>query len=237
MKKAILLVAALAVLSGCGGSASTDPFGFATLRVINAAATNSNVDFDLDGTVLATTLPRRQAAPADGTVPRQFESGAARVTATTFGASGGTINRSFTMEADSTYTAIFAGRPGATGTDAPRILLNSDLRANLLSSQANLRFVHAAPAVNAVDLYITTTTADLAGLTPNVTNLPRYGGSGLIRLNPGTWRIRVTPTGTKTPSIDVTGDFSAGIYSTVVIENNDANTGGLLTQYGAGLSE
>ncbi|HEY6598845.1 MAG TPA: DUF4397 domain-containing protein [Pseudomonadales bacterium] len=70
------------------------------------------------------------------------------------------------------------------------------------------QIVHAATNVGAADVYVTDTAADLANATPAAT--VSFGDvTPLVQLDPGvTYRVRVTPAGSKTPVL-----FDSGSYN------------------------
>ena len=74
------------------------------------------------------------------------------------------------------------------------------------------QIVHAATSVAAVDVYVTDATADLATATPVAT--VNFGDvTGLTKLDAAvTYRLRVTPVGSKTPVLFDSGAYNVSIF-------------------------
>lgn len=130
------------------------------------------------------------------------------------------------VAAGTDYTVIAAGRFGATSGATPRLIPVTDA-ATPPSGQASVRVVHASPAAGNVDVYATTTTADLATATPVLTNVAFGAVATPLNVPAGTYRFRVTPTGTKTVAIDVNNVAVAagGKYIAIAVGDNAPGTG------------
>ena len=105
------------------------------------------------------------------------------------------------VAAGTDYTVIAAGRFGATSGATPRLIAVTD-NAAPPSGQASIRVVHASPAAGNVDVYATAPGADIAAATPVLTNVAFGAVAAPLNVAAGTYRFRVTPTGTKTVAID-----------------------------------
>jgi hypothetical protein len=101
------------------------------------------------------------------------------------------------------YTIVALGRAGATGALAPGVRLVANAAAPA-AGQATVRLLHASPAAGNVDVYITAPNADLANEQPDFTNVAFNAAPSAATLAAGTYRIRITTTGTKTVKIDRT---------------------------------
>ena len=108
------------------------------------------------------------------------------------------------IAANGNYTLVALGRAGGTGALAPALRLIANAPAPA-ANQATIRILHASPSTGAVDVYVTAPNADLATEQPDASNV-LYNAQALtsIAVPAGTWRIRLTPTGTKTVRIDRT---------------------------------
>jgi hypothetical protein len=77
-----------------------------------------------------------------------------------------------------------------------------------------------------VDVYATSPTADIATATPVLTNVAFGAVAAPLNVAAGTYRFRVTPTGTKTVAIDVNNvAVTAGKYVAVAVGDNAPGTG------------
>jgi hypothetical protein len=104
-----------------------------------------------------------------------------------------------------------AGVAGVTLTDANAVPPAGNVK---------IRVVHASPAITGnVDVYVTTATQDISTLVPTFGGLAPRTASAYATLGVGTFRVRVTAAGTKTPLLrDVTLPALASLaVRTVVI--------------------
>jgi hypothetical protein len=115
------------------------------------------------------------------------------------------------VAAQTTYTLIAVG-PVAS---AEPILVTEDITVPA-AGQSKLRVIHAAPAAGAVDVYVTAPTDSLELATPVLTNVTLRTVSAFLSVAPGTYRVRVTPTGTFVVAIDALLTIDAGQVRTVV---------------------
>lgn len=149
---------AAVLLAACGGSDdAVVPTPTTSLRAVHASATTPAVDIYVNG---ALAVPNVSFGAASGfaSVP----AGATRVQVTPTGqpASSAAIDVSPTLAANRSYTAIAIGS-GTTGATRLQAALIDDDGAAPAAGQAKLRVVHGAPAVPAVDIFVTAPGASL----------------------------------------------------------------------------
>jgi hypothetical protein len=214
------------LVAACGGAKLDSEQGFTNYRVVHASPNAGVAIVSLNGTVVDNGLAYRQSQPVISVGPLVLDSGAGSLL---FTLPTSSLSQALSLEAGTWNTSVLAGLQGATGTDALRVLSVVTPEASLVRDLANLKVVHAAPALPAtVDLYVIDVGADIAGLTPTVAGVARYGITGLLLRAAGNSRLVVTQAGTKTVLLDVTESFVGGSYATVVIANNGTNNGGVL---------
>ena len=202
----IALLASVALI-GCDDDEPNAPAATAQLRVVHASPDAPNVDVLVDGQVALSNVPYKAsssyvAVPAGSRNLRVRASGTSTVV----------------IDADAPITAGEAYTVLATGTVAgiQPLVLEDDLT---LPGAGNVRvrLVHAAPAAGNVDIYVTAPGADLAAATPTLSGVAFRGFSPYLEVAAGTYRVRVTPAGTKTVAIDVNNlTLTAGQVRTAV---------------------
>lgn len=210
---ALALLGAVA-LGGCDDDDPTSPATTAQLRVVHASPDAPNVDVLVDGAAALTNVPFG-AASAYLNVPAGTRELQVRATGTTTTV----IDADAQLVAGDAYTVLATG---LVANIAP-LVLEDDL-ALPATGNAKVRLVHAAPGAGTVDIYVTAPTADLATATPTLAAVPFRAASDYLQVPAGTYRVRVTPTGTKTVAIDVNATLAAGQVRTAVAV--DADGGG-----------
>jgi hypothetical protein len=77
-----------------------------------------------------------------------------------------------------------------------------------------------------VDIYVTAPSADLAATSPTLANIPFKAASNYLNVPAGSYRVRITPTGSKTVAIDTgTLNLAAGAIRTgVAVGDPGVNT-------------
>jgi hypothetical protein len=110
------------------------------------------------------------------------------------------------------YTVLATGRVASI---APVVL--TDDQTSPASGQVRVRLVHASPTAGNVDIYVTAPTTDIATATPTLPNVAFRAVSNYLEVPAGTYRVRITPAGTKTVALDVNNvALTAGQVRTAV---------------------
>ena len=208
LRRGLALAALAATVSACSDDDDTTaPVTTAQVRVVHASPDAPNVDVLVDGTVALANVPYRTAssyleAPAGSRNLRVRPTGTTTVV----------IDANANLAASGAYTVLAAGRVASL---AP-LVLQDDLTAPA-AGNIKLRLVHAAPSAGNVDIYVTAPTTDLATATPTLTAVPFRTASAYLQVPAGTYRVRITPAGTKTVAIDVNNvALTAGQIRTAV---------------------
>ena len=202
----VALLASVA-LAGCDDDEPNAPAATAQLRVVHASPDAPNVDVLVDGAVALSNVPYK-ASSSYLAVPSGSRNLRVRATGTTTVV----INANAPITAGEAYTVL------ATGSLAgiQPLVLEDDLTLPA-AGNIRLRLVHAAPAAGNVDIYVTAPGADIATATPTLTGVPFRGFSDYLEVPAGTYRVRITPAGTKTVAIDVNNvALAAGQVRTAV---------------------
>jgi hypothetical protein len=122
------------------------------------------------------------------------------------------IDANAPLVAGNAYTVLATGR---VANIAPLIL--EDNLTNPAAGNIKLRLVHGSPTAGNVDIYVTAPTADLATTQPTLSNVAFRAASAYLEVPAGTYRVRITTTGTKTVAIDVNNvTLTAGQIRTAV---------------------
>jgi hypothetical protein len=205
MKRMLLRASAAAVaalaLSACGVFDDDDdpappPAAPTTsLRAIHASADTPAVDVFVNGTRALSGVTFGQAS-AFAPIP----AGTTRVQVALANqpASTGPIDVSAPLAAGRDYTAIAIGS-GATGPTRLQAILIDDAGSAPAAGQVKLRVVHGAPAVPAVDIFVTAPGAALP-TTPTIANLA-FGGQApaaaqaALSVPAGSYQIRARAVG------------------------------------------
>ncbi|CAN5629692.1 hypothetical protein BH11ARM2_BH11ARM2_05750 [soil metagenome] len=230
--------AAAAVIFGCGGGGGggSTTSTTATTDATNATGTTAvgpsgyqfvnlspgtTTQLTLDGTVKANGLAFGGRSPGSDLADIDPGSHAFKIDGTS---SSETASEEVSegIDGDKVFQFFSVGIPGGSGNNAYRLALIIDGSRSLLDkSKSIFRVFHADPGLDVVDVFVTATDASLETATPNVDGLGRYGASGRFTMTPGTYRIRVTATGTKSPVLaDQTFTFDARRIGTVAIVPN-----------------
>jgi hypothetical protein len=209
--KAALALALLATLTTAACDDDDDdvtgPGTTASVRVVHASPDAPNVDVLVDNAPALTNVAYKAAS---NYLPAPTGSRNVKVRAT--GTSTVVIDQNVTLSQGAFYTILATGRVASI---APVVL--TDDQTSPASGNIRLRLVHAAPGAGNVDIYVTGPTADIATTTPTLTNVAFRAASNYLEVPAGTYRVRITPTGTKTVAIDVNNvALTAGQVRTAV---------------------
>jgi hypothetical protein len=196
-------------ISGCGDSSSN-----AQLRVVHASPDAPNVDINLDGKNVLTNVAYKTASDY-----LNVKAGTHTIKVYPAGTTTAVINATVTLVKNS-YTTVAA--VDFVANIQPKVL--DDNNTPPTTGNIKLRLFHAAPSAGNVDIYVTTPDTDLSTVSPNLTDVPFLTVSEYISTTAGAYRVRITPTGTKTVAIDSGSvTLTAGQIRTAVALDN---TGG-----------
>jgi hypothetical protein len=204
---AVALLAALAVAACDDDDEPAAPATTAQLRVVHASPDAPNVDVLVDDAAALTNVPYKGASDYLA-VP----SGARNLKVRAAGTSTVVIDEDATVDAGRTYTVLATG---PVASIAP-LVLEDDL-ADPAAGNVKLRLVHASPTAGTVDIYVSAPADDIAAATPTLSDVPFRAASDYLEVPAGTYRVRITPAGTKTVAIDVDDvSLAAGQIRTAV---------------------
>lgn len=221
------LFLATAVLAGATGCSDdddpTEPTETGRVRAVHAVGNAPAVDILVDGNVVT---PTNGLSYGNKTNYVEAAAGDRSVAVRAAGSNVNLLTFTAPVTANTDYTVIAAGRFGATSGPTPRLITVTD-NAAPTTGNANIRVVHASPAAGNVDVYATAPGADIATATPVLTNVAFGAVASVPNVAPGTYRFRVTPTGTKTVAIDVNNVTIAANqkYLAVAVGDNAPGTG------------
>ncbi len=216
------LLAALgfAAALGCGTDRIVDPPGTAQLRVVNASREGTPIDLRIGGTLVLGGVGGSQSSDW-ATVP----AGNAELVVSHVGTRTELARRSVVLNDGGRYTLLLSGSLSSLDP-----ILASDTARIVAPNKVKIRVVHAAPNAQPLDVYLTTSGADLAGafklIDPfnyrsDTTDFPGY-----VERDPGVWQVRFTARGTLNVLVD-TGplDLAEGSLVSVVLSES---SGGLV---------
>lgn len=210
MKSLLLTLALAASLTSAVTACDDDPTGpaaTARLRAIHASPDAPNVDIYVDGARVAANVAYRAT-----TNYLEVPAGTRNVQVRAAGTNTTVIDANVPLTAGTDYTVLAAGR---VATIAPLVL--TDTNTAPVAGNVRVRLVHGAPTAGTVDIYVTAPNADIATIAPTLAGVPFRGFSPYLSVAAGSYRVRVTPAGTKTVAIDsgtltlTTGQIRTGV--------------------------
>ena len=210
------ILAAL-LLAGCDVAGSG---GDAYVRVVNASMDYASVDLYLDDKLKIASTGYESASSY-----LKVDSDSYDVEFRRSGSSGALGSYNTDLEGDERLTWLVLGPSGDF-----QVIAIDESRDPADKDESLLRVVNAASDAGSVDVYLTDATTDLDDVSPDYSAVATdaLAGEGLVNLDAGTYRLRVTAAGSKT---DVRLDrpdlvlASKGVYTLVVT----GTTGGVLT--------
>ena len=206
---AIAATMALALGACDDDPASVNPV--ARLRAIHASPDAPAVDIYVDGQRAAANVAYRST-----TDYLEVPAGARNVQVRAAGTATTVIDANLTLAAGVDYTVLATGRVASI---APLVL--TDTNAAPAAGNVRVRLVHAAPTAGTVDIYVTAPNADLAGAAPTLAGVPFRGYSPYLSVPAGSYRVRITPAGSKSVAIDSgTLTLTAGLIRTGIALDN-----------------
>jgi Domain of unknown function (DUF4397) len=135
----------------------------------------------------------------------------------------------FTVAGSTDYTVFATG--GTSGGQVTGFVSTDDNATAPAAGQTRLRVRNMSPTAGAIDVFLTTATADLATAMPIATNIAHQAASAYVNLAPGTYRFRAVPQGTApaarsaSVTIDVSGIvLAANTGRTIVAADNAAGS-------------
>jgi Domain of unknown function (DUF4397) len=207
-RRSVLLAAAAAcVLAACGGS-DDDSFDDRAdiadpkVRFVHAVPGAPNVTLQRNGVNEsgATDFAYKDAS-------QYYDVSTENYTFTLRTASGDTELASTTVNADRGNKYTLLALPADSGVEL--LTIRDPFNKSITSDDARVRVVNAAVNAETFDVYITATGVDLATATPRVSALgyksvAPQSGDDSVEIEGGTYQLRLTPAGSKTPFFDQT---------------------------------
>jgi Domain of unknown function (DUF4397) len=193
-------VASLGLLAACGGS-DDDSFDDRAdaadpkIRFVHAVPGGPNVTLQRNGVNEsgATDVPYKFGS-------QYYDVSTLNYTFTLRTAAGGVELASTVVNADRGNKYTLLALPTATGVEL--LTYRDPYNKSLTSDDARVRVINAAANAQPFDVYLTAVSADIATATPRINDVTYkevqpQSGEDSIELGQGTYRLRLTPTGSK----------------------------------------
>jgi hypothetical protein len=107
------------------------------------------------------------------------------------------VSADYSLAGEQTYSLVAYG-----STSAPQLMLMPDANLEPGSGRTQLRLAQAATGIGVVDVYLTAPDLPLDGLLPNLVGVSYGAATPYLQFSPGTYRVRVTGSGTATVIYD-----------------------------------
>lgn len=218
-RRLALLVTLLASLCLVSCSKSSSSGGSANLRALNLTSDLSSIDVYLGTTKQFSALSTNALAAYTTTDANTYT-----VNVNSAGNSAALFTGSYSLAKDAHYTAVVWGPQASLRVST---LPEDEDTAAIASGNTRVRMFNATTETGAVDVYLTTATADLSASTPTQGSLTSGTLAGFREIPAGTYRLRVTGVGNPSdvrldmPSVTL----NASKFATLMIT---AGSGGVL---------
>ncbi len=189
LSRRLALLATLATslfIAACGGNDDNDT-GTSSIRALNLSSDLASVDLFVDG-------DKRFDAQASDALSGYIGLTSATYTLNVKRAGDGAslLTGSYTLSKDQHYTAVVWGRETALRLST---LPEDESGSNIATGNSRLRVFNATTDTGALDIYLTTPTANLADAAATQSNLAAGILGGFRDLSAGSYRLRVTGAG------------------------------------------
>jgi Domain of unknown function (DUF4397) len=203
-RASFVLIAASALLAGCGTKEAADPLipgPSGRIRVVNLITdtTRGRANAKIDGVIIGVNLtyggtgPSSLPSPANAVYSAILTGTRTLVWQRTADTTAIVATFPLTIATGADYTAYATGGAGATPVTP---FVTTDTNPLPAAGTVRVRVVHMAPTAGPVDVFVTAVGADLALATPTLANVPVRGSAYLPSVAPGTYQVRVVPAGT-----------------------------------------
>jgi hypothetical protein len=211
-RQLILLTFALVSASSCGDSNNNDS---AQVRFVHGATGTQAVDIFVNNDLVLEDVGFR-----DSSGYLEVDEGAANIKVNVAESTTSLVDTTVSIAKDENYTVVASG---VVGSVEPIVLVD-DVQPE--DDSVQLRVVHSAASAPAVDVYVTAPDQDITSVTPLLTGVAFRASSDYLTVLPGSYQVRITPTGTKTVVID-TGAVSLDAgenYTAFALDGKDEST-------------
>jgi len=212
--RTLLLASAAVSMAACSSSDDFDTAVVqesipqtATVQVLHASSDAPAVNVAVDGSVLFPSIDYKQGSSRLNVVPGTYS---IQVDGITPGGDVTVIGPvDLTFDADTLYTVAAVGKVGDGSIEA--VVLDQP-RTSVAAGSARAFVLHGASEAPAVDVYVTTPGADLAGTAP-LGSFSYKESLGPVEVAAGDYQIRVT----------LAGDAASVVYDSGTITLNDGD--------------
>jgi hypothetical protein len=183
----LLLAASVFISFGCGSSSKT------RLRAMDATPQESEIDVSLDGNSFASNVAYGTASDYSS-----VDSGSHTLQVYPPGVATAYIDQTISLSSGDKYTVL-----AANVLSSANALVLVDETSTPASNTAELRIVHASPALGTVDVYIVSPGTNLSTVSPTISGLAFEAVSTYQSLTAATaYEVYFTLTNQKTAVID-----------------------------------